>query len=179
MRPTSSATEPSEQAPATGAAGKALFRKDLQAFAGDVFADCALVKNGVAGSFLGTPVEGRCLIDLKAPKQLCSPAAKSVVQPPRVTSAVVDGSTPAIGDRVIVCYQGTLAKKLRDPAAAALVGLPTGSTVAQRAHEKRRLADGTQIGVGPGNGFPRPIAIDTDKLEMLCLPSTVSAIAEP
>jgi len=173
------AGSPSDQAPAAGTAGKARFRKDLQAFAGDVFADCALAKGVETASFPGTLVEGRCLIDLKAPKQLCSPAAKSAVQPPRVTSAVIDGSTPAIGDRVLVCYQSALAKKLRDPAAATLVGLPAGSTVAQRAHEKRRLRDGTQVGIAPGNGFPRPIAIDTDKLELLCLPSTVSAVAEP
>ena len=173
------AATPSDQAPPTGAVGRARFRKDLQAFAGDLFADCALRKDGVTPSFVGTPVEGRCLIDLKAPKQLCSPAAKSAVQPPRLTSALVDGSTPAIGDRVLVCYQGTLATKLRDPAAAALVGLPTGTTLAQRAHEKRRLADGSEIGVGAGNGFPRPIAIDTDKLEMVCVPSAVSAVEEP
>lgn len=173
------AASPSDQAPADGAAGKARFRKDLQAFAGDVFADCALAKDGETASFPGTPVEGRCLIDLKAPKQLCSPAAKSAVQPPRSTSAVVDGSTPAIGDRVLVCYQSTPAKQLRDPAAAGLVGLPAGSTVDQRAHEKRRRRDGTEVGVAPGNGFPSPIAIDTEKLELLCLPSTVSAVAEP
>jgi len=173
------AASPSDQAPATGAAGKARFRKDLQAFASDVFADCALAKDAETASFPGTPVEGRCLIDLKAPKQLCSPAAKSAVQPPRVTSAVVAGSSPGIGDRVLVCYQATLAKKLRDAAAATLVGVPVGSTVTQRDHEKRRLRDGTQVGVAPGNGFPRPIAIDTDKLELLCLPSAVAAIAEP
>lgn len=173
------ATAPSDQAPATGPAGKARFRKDLQAFAGDVFADCLLAKDGATPSFTGTPVEGRCLLDLKAPKQLCSPAAKSAVRPPRATSAVVDGSTPSIGDRVLVCYQAALAKKLRDPAAAALSGLPIGTVAAPRGHAKRRLADGTQIGVAPGNGFPRPVAVDTEKAELLCLPSTVSAVEEP
>lgn len=166
---------PSDQAPA-GGSGKGRFRRDLQAFFWDAFADCLLAGGTSASSFAGTPVEGRCLVDLKQPKQICAPAAKSAVLPPRTTSAVIAGSTPAIGDRALVCYAAKLARTVANPAAAALSGLPVGSPVEQRAHVKRRARDGTQVATQPGNLFPRPVAVDTDALELLCLPSTVASV---
>ena len=169
------ATVPSDQAP-DGGSGKGKFRRDLQAFFADAFADCLLAGGASAPSFAGTPVEGRCLVDLKGPKQVCAPAAKSAVLPPRTSSAVIAGSTPAIGDRALVCYQAKLARQVADPAAAALTGLPVGGAVEQRAHVKRRAQDGTAVATQPGNLFPRPVAVDTDALELLCLPSTVAAV---
>jgi len=166
---------PSDQAP-DGGTGKGKFRRDLQAFFGDVFADCLLAGGAATPSFAGTTVEGRCLVDLKGPKQICAPAAKSAVLPPRITNAVIAGSTPSIADRALVCYQAKLARKVADPAAATLAGLPIGSSVAQRGHVKRRAQDGTAITTQPGNLFPRPVAVDTDALDLLCLPSTVASV---
>jgi len=42
-----------------------------------------------------------------------------------------------------------------------------------------RAKDGTALPTEPGNLFPRPLALDTDALDVVCLPSSVLSVEEP
>jgi len=168
----------SDQTPET-APGSATFkfRKDLQAFFRDQFDDCALNRDGVP-SFAASPVQGRCLYNLNRPIELCNPAIKSAVEPPRFTSAVIDGSAPSAGESLL-CYKVTLATKITNADAAILAGASVGSAISpkQSNHVKRTLADSTQIYLAPGNLFPAPQQVDTGKAEMVCVRTTITAVA--
>jgi len=51
-----------------------------------------VLDDGVTPSFLGTPVQGKCLFTLTKAFLLCNPMHKSAVVAPRLTSAVIDGA---------------------------------------------------------------------------------------
>lgn len=168
----------SDQTPETApGSARFKFRKDLQAFFRDQFDDCALNRDGVP-SFPASPVQGRCLYNLKAPIELCNPAIKSAVDPPRLTSAVIDGSAPITGESLL-CYKVTLATKMTNAEAAVLAGVSVGSAISpkQSSHVKRTLADGTPIYLAPGNLFPAPQQVDTSKPEVVCIRTTITAVA--
>jgi hypothetical protein len=168
---------PSDQAPDNGK-GVGVFRKDLQAFLTDALfaADCAVDKLG-ATAFDATVVQGACLVDFKKPVELCNPAAKSAVEPPRATNATIDGSTPAVAHSLL-CYQAKTATRVTNADAAALASRAVGTVLAQRTHVPRKLKNGTEVSTAPGNQFPRPVAMDTIKLERVCLPTDVLGVAE-
>lgn len=168
------AKEPSDQAPDPEGDGKGTFRKDLQAFVRDAFDDCALLADGVNVPFAGTPVAGTCLVDVKAPRELCRPVAKTAVEPPRTSAADIDGSIPLVSDESLLCYQVKLAKKARGPESA-LGGVAPGDKIAQAKHVKHEQKDGTALATAPGNRFPRPVAVDTKLLEQLCIPTVVES----
>jgi hypothetical protein len=169
---------PSAQAPDERGNGKARFRRDLQHHLADHFEDCARLKDGTGAPFPGTPVEGACLYDLRRPRELCNPVDTRAVEPPRATTAELDESTATIRDLSLLCYQAALATRVRSAAAATLGGGEVGDKLGQRPHVPRRLRDGTQINVHPGNRFPRPLAVDTAKAELVCLPARVLAVSE-
>jgi hypothetical protein len=167
----------SDQTPETApGSGQFKFRKDVQAFFLDQFGDCTLNQDGTP-SFMGSPVQGRCLYNVKKLVELCNPVTKSAVDPPRETAAVIDGSTPA-GTDSLVCYQAALATKFLNTAAAGLVGATVGTSVdpKQSKHVKRKLSEGTQLFTTPGNQFPAPAQVDTSKTEMVCIPTTVTSV---
>lgn len=155
------------------------FRRDLQAFATDQFQDCALLADGATVPFAGTAVEGSCLIDLERPVALCHPAAKRPVIPPRASRADVDESVPASGSPSLVCYRASLSSRIESATAASLGGLSVGSRLRQAKHVKREQAAGTALATFPGNRFPGPVAIDTKRLEQICVPSTVQEVVNP
>lgn len=168
----------SGQTPDTGrGAGK--FRKDLQAFFDDsLFGDCAILADGVTPSFPGTAVSGSCLFDLTKPVELCNPADKTAVEPPRTTVAVIQESSAA-RDESLLCYKVKRAKKLKDPAAATLVGGSVGDKLApkQAKHAKRTVKAANPVYVTAGNQFPAPVAVDTRGDEMACVPTSVLGVA--
>ncbi len=148
-----------------------------QAVTRDAFDDCALdVRGGV--SFAGSAAAGRCLSDLRTPSELCNPADKTEVEPPRSTSAVIDGSAATDG-KSLLCFKARLAKKVSTSTAAALTALPLGGALSTRqsAHVRREVASGNPLQVAPGNLFPAPTRLDSVSREMLCLPSSVVASA--
>lgn len=160
---------------------KPKMRKDLQAFLSDQFDDCAKFKDGVTDSWDGTTVEGKCLFDLKQPRELCNPAIKSAVQAPRTTNAAITGSSPSTTDSLL-CYQAKLSSKLTSGDAAALIGSSTGKLpngAKQSKHVKRRTANGTPVYVAAGNGFPAPDAVNTSKQELVCIPTGVISVTTP
>jgi|GEM_PF-723794 len=175
------AADPSAPADATHylcyRVAKASGPRKTQAVARDAFDDCALDASGGV-SFSGSVAEGRCLLDLLAPTQLCNPADKSAVEPPRATSAVIDGSTATDG-KSLLCFKAKLARKVSTAAAALLTGVPLGSALdsKQSAHVARAVASGNPLHVAPGNLFPAPVRLDTVRRETLCLPSSVLASA--
>ncbi len=168
---------PSAQAPDNGS-GKGKFRKDLQHYFSDQFDDCAVLKDGVTVPFATTPVEAKCLYDLKKVKEFCSPVDKTAVQPPRPTAATIDESTATVREQGLLCYQAKLSKKLVSASAASLGGLLVGDKIKQRKHVKHRLKDGTQLNVFPGNQFPRPVSVDTIKTEFVCVPTEVLSVSD-
>ncbi len=163
---------PSDQAPDVKSNGKGRFRSDLQVFASDAFEDCA-VEPGGAPSFAGTSVAGSCLVDLKKPRLLCMPAAKSAVEPPRDTTALIEESFPSNPAQSLLCYGAKLARKIRSVEAARLGDVAVGEKVEQSEHVARKAKDGAAVRTQPGNGFPAPAALDTKVVEALCLPTTV------
>ena len=164
------------QTPDNGS-GVGRFRKDLQAYAIDGFDDCALLRDGVTPSFEGTGVEGHCLFDLKKPAELCNPADKTAVVPPRQTSATIDGST-ATEPRSLLCYRIRLASRFRDPTAAAQAGALVDDPISpsQARHVRRRIRDANQLYSTPGNLFPNPVQLETAKQSVLCVPTDVLGV---
>ncbi len=144
----------------------------------DFLDDCALDVSGSV-SFAGSAAEGRCLVDVSKPRLLCNPVAKAAVEPPRTTSATVTGSTPAPEAPSLLCLAGKLARKVGTGAAGLLTGLAAGSPIqpAQSKHDAHRTNDADPVITAPGNLFPAPRALDTVKMEAVCLPSEVVAVA--
>ncbi len=167
-------TDVREQTPGT-TRGK--FRRDLQAFARDQFADCVVDRDGNP-SFTDSPVAGTCLFDVKKPFALCNPITKTPVVPPRKTSAVIAGSTPS-STRSLLCYQARLASRVTNAAAASLIGLPVDTRLdpRQSRHTKRTVHSGTPLFVTPGNLFPAPRLLDTNRLRSFCVPTDVLGVA--
>jgi cysteine-rich repeat protein len=162
--------------------------KDLQAFFSDQFADCALNVEG-APSFGGTSVEGRCLLDLKTPKELCNPIDMTGVMLPRWTSAAIRDSISG-ATRSLLCYKAKLAPKFTRSETATLAGANAGDKIdpKQRKHVKREYdqfneenSDELHITAGkkvPGlySEFPEPAMIDTKVLERVCVPTDVLSV---
>lgn len=146
-----------------------------QALVRDFFDDCALDASGSA-SFAGSSAEGRCLVDLSTPTELCNPAAKDAVEPPRTSSAVIDESTPST-DASLLCFKAKLARRVGDGGAGLLTGLAAGASISpsQSKHVAHRTSSGNPVATAPGNLFPSPVALDTVKMETVCLPSEVIA----
>jgi len=169
-------SEITDQTPDAGN-GKGKLRRDMQIFVEDEFDDCALDANGNP-SFDGTPVEGRCLVDLARVKEFCSPVTKSVVDPPRESSADFAGTTGVQTDVGLLCYQGKPANKFTNAAAASLAGVAVGDKMQPRQskHTKRRFRDGNPIFTAPGNGFDAPEVMETTKLDLVCLPTDVVSV---
>ncbi len=167
---------PSDQEPDTKGKGKGRFRDDLQAYTVDEFDDCTIFLDDSSEPFAGTSVAGTCLVDVVKPVELCNPADKQPVQPPRETSAVIDGSIAAVRDVSLLCYQTKRTTKVKDAEAALLGGVVVGERLKQAKHAKRSLKTGTQVNVAPGNQFPRPTAVDTVGDEILCVPTTLLSV---
>jgi len=168
-------TDLTDQTPA-GRNGKGKFRKDLQGFFRDqLFDDCAKLKDGVTPSFQGSPVQGMCLLNLLKPFLLCDPMSKSAVQPPRSTSAIINGST-AVTTKSLLCYRVGTATAFRSSATAALAGVSVGTKIkpAQAPIVKRRVASGSGVYTGPGNLFPGPAQVNETRREMVCIPTDVN-----
>jgi hypothetical protein len=173
----------SDQTPDTGA-GRGRFRRDLQTFARDAFDDCALDRDGML-SFAGTRVAGTCLVTLRKPKLFCSAAGVEEVggSPPRSTIATIVPAAPLRAGGLL-CYKVRLATKLLSQDlldAGVLDGqTPPAALFAryrQRVHVRRSLERGTAPHTTPGNGFPAPRQLDTERLDLLCVPSTVGAVS--
>jgi len=167
---------PSDQEPDTKGKGKGRFRDDLQAFTLDEFDDCTMFQDNPVEPFEGTSVAGTCLVDVVKPVELCNPADKLAVQPPRETSAVIDGSVAAVRDVSLLCYQTKRTTMVKDAEAAVLGGVVVGQRLKQAKHVKHSLKTGTQVNVAPGNQFPRPTAVDTVGDEVLCVPTTLLSV---
>ncbi len=168
----------SDQTPETApGSGKTKFRADLQGFFLDQFDDCAFDELGGI-SFQGTAVEGTCLYDLRAPIELCNPVSTSPVEGGRATSAIIADSTPSMTDSY-VCYPAKAATKVKSATASGLLTLPAGHTLApkQLTHVARTLSTGTQVFTAPGNLFTAPTQVDSATTEMVCVPSSVTAVA--
>ena len=161
-----------------GGRGTGKFRRDLQIFMEDELDDCALDRDGDP-SFAGTPVEGRCLLDLKRVKEFCSPVAKSVADPGRETTADLSGTTPALTDVGLLCYQARLASRFTSASAATLAGASLGDRIKpkQTKHVKRRFRDGNPLFTAPGNNFDAPEVMETTKLDLVCLPTDVVTVS--
>jgi len=156
-------------------AGK--FRKDIEAYFGDQFldVDCATDRNGNV-SFPASAVTGKCLLNLKKVKFLCNPAAKDDVGgvPPRVTVAPPGSTSAPSTNDSLLCYQAKLSSKVLSAGAAVLGGVSVGDALKQSKHAKRAPY------TTPGNQFPVPIQLDTNKTEFVCIPTSVtSVIAAP
>ena len=160
-----------------GGRGTGKFRRDLQIFIADEFDDCA-VDAGGNPSFDGSPVEGRCLVDLKRVKEFCSPIQKSVVDPGRETAADFQGTTATQTDVGLLCYQARLASKFTSASAASLAGVSVGDRIKpkQSKHTKRRFRDGNPVFTAPGNSFDAPEVMETTKLDLVCLPTEVVSV---
>jgi endoglucanase len=145
-----------------------------QILARDFFDDCALDPDG-APAFDGSAAEGRCLVDLSKAAELCNPVAKSAVEPPRLTSAVIDESTPT-SSASLLCMKAKLARKVAGSAAGLLTGLAEGASVSQTKHVARRTSNGNPVATAPGNQFPNPVALDTSKRAAVCISSEVLSV---
>ena len=157
--------------------GMGRFLEDLEVHFADDFDDCALMRDGVTVPFEGTPVEANCLVHLAKPRELCTPADMSAVEAPRETAATIEESVATLRETALVCYTAKLTRRLRSADAAALGGYDVGDRVRQAKHAKRRFEDGTELSTAPGSGFSRPVAMETKKLDLFCVPSSVIAVA--
>jgi hypothetical protein len=108
---------------------------------------------------------------------VCNPADKAAVEPPRESTAVIDGSAAATG-KSLLCYGAKLASKVSDQAAATLAGVSTGTALKPRqaAHGKRTAKAGNPLRTAPGNQFPSPYLLDTVKPALVCLPTDVLGV---
>ena len=158
--------------------GRGRFAKTLEAFTADAFADCELDDDG-GTSFAGTPAAEKCLFDLRKVRELCTPVDVTATEPPRDTEATTFVPSSAATGRALLCYDAKLARRIDGEAAAGLVGAETGDRIdpRQRRHERRRVRDGNPLQTAPGNGMPVPELVDTNKVERVCLPTDVVAVA--
>lgn len=159
-----------------GGRGAGKFRSDLQVFVEDEFDDCALNDAGTP-NFAGSPVEGRCLVDLKRVKEFCSPIDAGVVDAGRETAAD-SGNVAAQTDVGLLCYQAKLASGFKSASAASLAGASVGDKLKpkQRKHEKRRFGTGNPVFTTPGNSFDAPEVVETTSLDLVCLPTNVVSV---
>ncbi|HYD48182.1 MAG TPA: hypothetical protein VEB21_07540 [Terriglobales bacterium] len=160
-------------------AGQGKFRKDLQAFFGEVlFDDCERLADDSAPSFAATPVQGTCLLSIAKPAELCNPVDKTAVEPPRTTSAVIDTSLAATTTSLL-CYDVKLAGAFTASDAAGIAGRQVGELLSPRQvkHVRRSEKSGSAILIRPGNQFPGPIKLDSNKLESICVPTEVVGVA--
>lgn len=166
-----------DQTPDSGG-GAGRFRKDMQGFFADEFEDCVLSATG-GPSFPSTPVQGRCLLDLRRITEFCSPIEKNPVDPDRVTAATGVTTSPTKTDLGLLCYQVKLATKVNDPTVAAVLGVAVGERVTpkQSKHAKRGFRSGTPVYTKPGNGFMAPPVVETTKLDSVCLPTEVLSVS--
>jgi endoglucanase len=141
----------------------------------DFFDDCALDASG-SPSFDGSAAEGHCLVDLSKAAELCNPVAKSAVEPPRMTTAVIDGSTPSPAAKSLLCLKAKLARKVAASPGSLLTGLAEGTGVSQSKHVARRTKTGDPVATAPGNLFPNPVALDTSKRATVCISSDVVSV---
>ncbi len=148
-------------------------RRDLQIFARDRFDDCNPSRRP---GFDGTSVAGHCLYELKAPKELCNPVGLAPVEPPRRSSADAVPATATSGP-TLVCYHAHRATSVASADAALLVGQRGQLSPAQAKHVRRRSRDGNPVLLATDSGFPAPFALDTVKVESVCLPSRVRALS--
>lgn len=158
--------------------GRGRFDTSRQVFIADAFDDCALNGNGTE-AFAGTPVAGRCLFDVRKVESLCSPVGVSAIEPPRATEAVGVPEVAVQTGQALLCYAIRSSSRVIDADAAALLGTTVGSAVSPRQsrHEKRRLRDGNPLLVAPGAGLPVPLVAETNKPELVCLPTAVLAVS--
>ena len=155
------------------------YRKDLQAFFRDQFDDCVIdAQSNLA--FAGAAAERMCLFDLKKMKELCNPIDTTSVVAPRETSAVIAESM-ASSTQSLLCYQPGLASKIKNATTAGLASVPLqpavnvgDAIVKQSKHQKRR--GGGPVYTTPGNLFPAPLVVDTNKQEMVCIPTDVVSV---
>lgn len=157
--------------------GEGSFRGDLQVFVADEFDDCALDSDGNP-AFAGSSVEGRCLVDLKKVRELCSPVNTSAVEDGRTTEADFVGTNLAQTTETLLCYQPKLAGMVESAAAAALAGVPVGTRVSpkQSSHIRHSIKTGNPLFAAPGSDFDAPELVETSKLGMVCLPSIVTSV---
>lgn len=165
-----------DQTPDAGT-GLGRFRKDMQGFFTDEFGDCTLSASG-GPSFPSSPVQGRCLFDLRRVTEFCSPIDKFPVDLGRVTAATGITATPTQTDRGLLCYQIKQSTKVTDPNVAGILGVSVGSAVQpkQRKHAKRNFRAGTPVYTKPTNEFIAPPVVETTKLDTVCLPTEVLAV---
>ncbi len=153
-------------------------RKDLQVFvgadrlgdsSGAGAGDCAFFRDGGTPSFEGTPVAGRCLIDVRDVEMLCNPVNKTEIagDPPRETVATVASSTASLADEGLLCYRGRLAKRVKSAVAAAA----SDTVVGQRLRQARSMRQ--HMTASPSNGFPTPLTLSTRRLEAICLRTSI------
>lgn len=166
------------QTPDAGGFGS--FRKDLQVFLGDDFDDCALDKGG-AVAFPGTPVEGKCLYNMKKVKSFCNPVFKNDVggTPPRETIAPPGSTSTPTTCKSLLCYQAKLSSKVLSDQAAGLANVVVDSSLRQSKHVKRSLGGGNAPHTTPGNNLPAPLQMDTKKTEFVCVPTDVNSVISP
>jgi len=175
IKPTTDITD--QTPPSRAGSRKGKFSKELQAFAGDVFADCATAVDD-SPSFNGSPVQGTCLFNLKKVKELCLPADMSEVQLPHFTTASITPSVAATSQGLL-CYQAVLARRVVSEDAAALGNLPHGAIVspAQRKHLRRRVADGNPLHVAPSAQVPAPVLLNTVQADRVCVQSEILGVS--
>lgn len=174
VKATKDITEQTPESKPGSGAGK--FRKDLQAFFEDQFGDCEFDKEGNP-SFPATAAAGKCLFDLKKVKELCNPMDKTAVEAPRQTSATITASN-ATTPRSLLCYQPKLARKFNDAFIASALGVAVGDKLepGQAKHFKRGVKTGNPVHTAPGNLFPKPLLVDTNKQELVCVPTDVTGV---
>jgi hypothetical protein len=159
------------------------FRRDLQSFFLDQFGDCALNEDGGV-SFSGAVAQGMCLFDLRNVKELCNPIDKTAVEAPRETAAVIAPST-AMSTPSVLCYKPRLALRIGNATTAALASVPMQAPVevgdridpGQSKHVKHRTQDGNAVYTTPGNLFPAPHVVNTNKQELVCIPTSVLGVS--
>jgi hypothetical protein len=157
---------------------KPKFRKDIQALFSDQFNDCELDKDGNT-QFPSTTVEKKCLVTLKKPKELCSPVAKTAVEVPRITEAVINSSSPSMTSQSLLCYQASRATKVLSATTSSLVGIAVGEAIpgqAKPASQAIKVKEGSAIFTYPGNGFNLPQIVEKPKLDSFCVPTDVLTV---
>lgn len=159
--------------------GTGTFRRDIQAFVeSPFFDDCARLADGVTTSFGGTPAEGACLFDVRAPVELCNPVIQSEVLLPRVTSATGIGSFTT-STTSLLCYEVRLARMITAPTAAAVIGQAVGTKLdpMQAGHAAHNQRNGNPVQSTVASNFPGPVTFNTVRTALACVPTDVVGIA--
>jgi hypothetical protein len=123
-------------------------------------------------------MEGRCLLGIIRPSELCNPVDLSIPEAPRETAADGIDELAATSQDSLLCYGVRLASKLTDANAASLIGASTGDRVSRQSkHVAHSVRNGNPVSTAPAAGFPAPLLMDTKVQSMLCLPSFVTDTA--